>query len=109
LTAEINFFYSSELSEDPISLPVRSHPMWINIVVFILTALFIVAIGIMFLTFKKLKKEKLMKHRVLERINQWTKKVIILEPNPENAQCIADAMVVVNIKSIFPTISKHFT
>jgi fibroblast growth factor receptor 2 len=48
-------------------------------VAIVLGSFFIVAILIMFLTFKKLKHEK-MKHRAMERVNQWTKKVIVLKP-----------------------------
>ena len=45
--------------------------------------LFILAIGIVFIVFKKLKYEKLQKHRAMERVHQWTKKVIILKPNAD--------------------------
>lgn len=35
----------------------------------------------MFFAFKKLKQEKLEKHRAMETVHQWTKKVIIVKPS----------------------------
>jgi fibroblast growth factor receptor 2 len=72
-------FIFQELPNDIIAKPLRNHPVWINIVAMVLGSFFILAILIMFLTFKKLKHEK-MKHRAMERVNQWTKKVIVLKP-----------------------------
>lgn len=44
-------------------------------------ALFLLAIFIMLIGFKKLKREKLEKHRAMETVHQWTKKVIIVKPS----------------------------
>lgn len=46
-------------------------------------ALFLVAIFIMLIGFKKLKHEKLQKHRAMETVHQWTKKVIIVKPSED--------------------------
>lgn len=46
-------------------------------------ALFLIAIFIMLIGFKKLKREKLEKHRAMETVHQWTKKVIIVKPNQD--------------------------
>lgn len=46
-------------------------------------ALFCIAIFIMLIGFKKLKHEKLQKHRAMETVHQWTKKVIIVKPSED--------------------------
>lgn len=46
-----------------------------------LGSFFIIALGIVLITFKKLKHEKLQKHRAMETVHQWTKKVIIVKPS----------------------------
>lgn len=45
--------------------------------------LFLVAIFVMLIGFKKLKREKLEKHRAMETVHQWTKKVIIVKPSDD--------------------------
>lgn len=45
----------------------------------------------MYVQFRKIKHEKLMKHRAMETVHQWTKKIIIVKPavdttNPELMQ-----------------------
>ena len=55
----------------------------INIMAAALGTLFLLAILVMFFTFKKLKQEK-MKHRAMERVNQWTKRVIVVQPSIDN-------------------------
>lgn len=42
---------------------------------------FLFGIFIMLFGFKKLKHEKLQKHRAMETVHQWTKKVIIVKPS----------------------------
>lgn len=44
---------------------------------------FIIASILVYCTFKKLRREK-KKHRAMERVNQWTKKVIIMKPTIDN-------------------------
>lgn len=46
-------------------------------------SLFLIAIFIMLIGFKKLKREKLEKHRAMETVHQWTKKVIIVKPSDD--------------------------
>lgn len=38
----------------------------------------------MFIQFRKIKHEKLMKHRAMETVHQWTKKIIIVKPVADN-------------------------
>ena len=69
---------------DPGIKPIKSNNgTLINIVAAALGTLFLLAILVMFLTFKKLKQEK-MKHRAMERVNQWTKRVIVVQPSVDN-------------------------
>lgn len=71
--------------DEPITEPaLKTHSMWINILALILGSSFIIAIIFMFMIFKKLKHEKLMKHRAMETVHQWTKKVIIVKPATDN-------------------------
>lgn len=44
---------------------------------------FLFGIFIMLFGFKKLKHEKLQKHRAMETVHQWTKKVIIVKPSDD--------------------------
>ncbi|XP_031617261.1 fibroblast growth factor receptor homolog 1-like isoform X2 [Contarinia nasturtii] len=53
------------------------------IIIVSMGALFLIAIFIMLIGFKKLKREKLEKHRAMETVHQWTKKVIIVKPNQD--------------------------
>lgn len=41
-------------------------------------------VGIMVVQFRKIKHEKLMKHRAMETVHQWTKKIIIVKPTTDN-------------------------
>lgn len=54
-----------------------------SIIIISMGALFLVAIFIMLIGFKKLKREKLEKHRAMETVHQWTKKVIIVKPSED--------------------------
>lgn len=56
--------------------------------VFFLFAIFIILFG-----FKKLKHEKLQKHRAMETVHQWTKKVIIVKPSGDEVDSV-DALQV---------------
>lgn len=53
------------------------------IIIISMGALFLVAIFIMLIGFKKLKREKMEKHRAMETVHQWTKKVIIVKPSDD--------------------------
>lgn len=85
------FVFSPELPIDPISAPMNSNPVVTIAIVIICVSFIIIALGIMYVQFRKIKHEKLMKHRAMETVHQWTKKIIIVKPivdttNPELMQ-----------------------
>lgn len=49
---------------------------------------FLFSILVIFIGFKKLKHEKLQKHRAMETVHQWTKKVIIVKPSGDECDGI---------------------
>jgi hypothetical protein len=61
----------------------KVHPKLLYTVACSLGLLFLLAILIIWCTIKKLKKEKI-KARTMECVNQWTKKVIIVQPPADN-------------------------
>ncbi|XP_037030853.1 fibroblast growth factor receptor homolog 1 isoform X4 [Bradysia coprophila] len=69
-----------ELERDPILAPVNSSPVFTIAVIVILGTFIIVTVSIMVIQFRKIKHEKLMKHRAMETVHQWTKKIIIVKP-----------------------------
>lgn len=85
-----------ELPEDdiPTAHPVRHHSTLITVMTMVLSGCFMVLAIIVVIVCKKLKREK-MKHRAMEHVNQWTKKVIVLKQPPvENSiPGVTDAMV----------------
>ncbi|XP_055585021.1 fibroblast growth factor receptor homolog 1-like [Uranotaenia lowii] len=69
----------------PTAHPVRPHSTLIMIMTVVLSGCFMVLAIIVVIVCKKLKREK-MKHRAMEHVNQWTKKVIVLkQPAIENS------------------------
>ncbi|XP_065089880.1 fibroblast growth factor receptor homolog 1-like isoform X2 [Ochlerotatus camptorhynchus] len=73
------------LDDRPISHPVRPHSTLITIMTTVLSGCFLILAIIVVIVCKKLKREK-MKHRAMEHVNQWTKKVIVLkQPAIENS------------------------
>lgn len=69
--------------EKPILAEAKIHPLYINILAVSLGTFFLVAIAVVYIAFKKLKHEKLQKHRAMETVHQWTKKVIIVKPSED--------------------------
>lgn len=73
------------LVDPPIVHPVRPHSTLITIMTTVLSGCFMILAVIVVIVCKKLKREK-MKHRAMEHVNQWTKKVIVLkQPVIENS------------------------
>ncbi|XP_049276749.1 fibroblast growth factor receptor homolog 1-like isoform X2 [Anopheles funestus] len=64
--------------DNPTAHPVRTHSTLIMGMTFFLCVCFLVLAGVVIIVCKKLKREK-MKHRAMEHVNQWTKKVIVLK------------------------------
>ncbi|XP_058128873.1 fibroblast growth factor receptor homolog 1-like [Anopheles ziemanni] len=62
----------------PIAHPVRTHSTLITVMTFVLSVCFLMLAVVVVVVCKKLKREK-MKHRAMEHVNQWTKKVIVLK------------------------------
>lgn len=75
---------SIELDEKPVyAAEHKLNPLYGYITATAMGVLFLVAIFIMFIGAKKLKHEKLQKHRAMETVHQWTKKVIIVKPSDD--------------------------
>ncbi|XP_049547802.1 fibroblast growth factor receptor homolog 1-like isoform X1 [Anopheles darlingi] len=64
--------------DTPTAHPVRTHSVLITVMTFVLCGCFMVLAIVVIVVCKKLKREK-MKHRAMEHVNQWTKKVIVLK------------------------------
>ncbi|XP_058060783.1 fibroblast growth factor receptor homolog 1-like [Anopheles bellator] len=64
--------------DTPTAHPVRTHSTLITVMTFVLCGCFMVLAVVVIVVCKKLKREK-MKHRAMEHVNQWTKKVIVLK------------------------------
>ncbi|XP_053671028.1 fibroblast growth factor receptor homolog 1-like [Anopheles nili] len=64
--------------DNPTAHPVRTQSTVIMVMTFVLSACFMVLAIVVIIVCKKLKREK-MKHRAMEHVNQWTKKVIVLK------------------------------
>ncbi|XP_058467627.1 fibroblast growth factor receptor homolog 1-like isoform X2 [Malaya genurostris] len=84
-----------EFPEDdaPTAHPVRPHSTLITIMTTVLSGCFMILAIIVVIVCKKLKREK-MKHRAMEHVNQWTKKVIVLKQPPieNNIPGVTEAM-----------------
>ncbi|XP_055617279.1 fibroblast growth factor receptor homolog 1-like isoform X2 [Toxorhynchites rutilus septentrionalis] len=69
----------------PMAHPVRQHSTLITIMTAVLSICFLALAIFVIIVSRKLKREK-MKHRAMEHVNQWTKKVIVLkQPVIENS------------------------
>uniref|UniRef100_A0A182QYK6 receptor protein-tyrosine kinase n=1 Tax=Anopheles farauti TaxID=69004 RepID=A0A182QYK6_9DIPT len=64
--------------DTPTAHPVRTHSTLITVMTIFLCFCFMVLASVVIVVCKKLKREK-MKHRAMEHVNQWTKKVIVLK------------------------------
>lgn len=79
------------MPSDPQLAPITSRSGVTVGVVMLLAAFIIIMVAIMVVQYRKIKHEKLMKHRAMETVHQWTKKIIIVKPavdttNPELMQ-----------------------
>lgn len=82
--------------------------MWGYVIAIAIGSLFIVAIIIMYCGFKQLKHEKLQKHRAMETVHQWTKKVIIVKPNDDEVDSGIELQVpIVRIEKQRTTLIQH--
>ncbi|XP_067643570.1 fibroblast growth factor receptor homolog 1 [Eurosta solidaginis] len=65
----------------------RAHPVWTTMAVMVIVLLFLFGSIFIIYVLRKLKHEKLLKHRI-ETVHQWTKKVIIYKPaSSEGSSC----------------------
>ena len=81
-TAESAYLHvvdSLEINSTPYPHHHSSSMTLIKILFFIFMSFFIILAGACMAICKKWKREK-MKHRAMERVNQWTKKVIVVKP-----------------------------
>ncbi|XP_055901915.1 fibroblast growth factor receptor homolog 1-like isoform X2 [Eupeodes corollae] len=81
----------------PISLPIRNHGVWVTIVCVVTILLFLVASTFIVYVLRKLKHEKLLKHR-METVHQWTKKVIIYKPSADPSSPETMIMPIIKIE-----------
>lgn len=73
-------------TDPPVLLLTRNQPLWIIFIAAVLILLFLVSSVFIVYVLRKLKHEKMLKHRI-ETVHQWTKKVIIYKPNAnDNSQ-----------------------
>lgn len=86
----------------------KLHPLWGYVMIIVIGSLFIVAICIMFCGFKKLNEEKQEKHRAMETVHQWTKKVIIVKPSVDEVDSGIDLQLpVIRIEKQRTTLMKQ--
>lgn len=72
---------------------------WYGYLVTFLMVFFVVALGIIMFVWKKYTKTKKLQ-RQMERVNQWTKKVIVVQPCIDSGnQGLADTLVSFNSSS----------
>uniref|UniRef100_A0A182JNW8 receptor protein-tyrosine kinase n=1 Tax=Anopheles christyi TaxID=43041 RepID=A0A182JNW8_9DIPT len=92
--------------DTPTAHPVRTHSTLIMGMTIFLCACFTILAVIVIVVCKKLKREK-MKHRAMEHVNQWTKKVIVLkQPVVESSiPGMSEALVRFALKPTYPTIA----
>lgn len=74
----------TELPVDPVPTKIDADPLirFVGVTVFASFLLLVAIITIV--QVRKIKHDKLMKHRNMERVHQWTKKIIIVRPNDLN-------------------------
>lgn len=102
-------FSLAELDEKPIyAAEHKLHHLWGYGIAIATGLLFIVAIFIMYCGFKQLKHEKQQKHRAMETVHQWTKKVIIVKPSDDEVDSGIDLQVpMVRIEKQRTTLIQH--
>lgn len=81
----------------PISSPIRNNGLWVTIVCVVTILLFLVASTFIVYVLRKLKHEKLLKHR-METVHQWTKKVIIYKPSADPSSPETMIMPIIKIE-----------
>lgn len=98
-----------ELDEKPVYMAEHKlNPLWGYVTAIAIGSLFIVAIFIMYCGFKQLKHEKQQKHRAMETVHQWTKKVIIVKPSEDEVDSGIDLQVpVIRIEKQRTTLIQH--
>lgn len=77
---DIQFMFT-ELDEKPLRTESRFSSLFFSILAISMIVFVVFAICLMLFGFNKLKHEKLQKHRAMETVHQWTKKVIIVKPS----------------------------
>jgi fibroblast growth factor receptor 2 len=81
-----------KLDPEIVTAPMHQNTVY-NYLVISLTFFFVIALIIMALVWKKYTKTKKLQ-RQMERVNQWTKKVIVVQPCIENASPgLSDSLV----------------
>ncbi|XP_034480747.1 fibroblast growth factor receptor homolog 2 [Drosophila innubila] len=76
----------------------RSHPIGSTVTVVIILMLFLLVSSFIVYILRRLRREKLLKHRI-ETVHQWTKKVIIYKPDSlEGSSCAGGDLQIPVIK-----------
>lgn len=84
----VEFFPTDVVSKTP-----TKNNDWYGYLVVFLMVFFVVALGIIMFVWKKYTKTKKLQ-RQMERVNQWTKKVIVVQPCIENGNSgLSDTLV----------------
>jgi predicted negative regulator of RcsB-dependent stress response len=88
--------------ENPIITSVKPND-WYGYLVICLMVFFVLALGIMIIGWKKYTKTKKIQ-RQMERVNQWTKKVIVVQPCVDNGNpAISDTLVSIKTREAAKT------
>lgn len=78
--------------ESVLKTPTKNND-WYGYIVVFLMVFFVVALGIIMIVWKKYTKTKKLQ-RQMERVNQWTKKVIVVQPCTDNGTSgLSDTLV----------------
>ncbi|XP_011193707.1 fibroblast growth factor receptor homolog 1 [Zeugodacus cucurbitae] len=75
----------------------RAHPVWMTVAAIVIVLLFLFGSIFIIYVLRKLKHEKLLKHRI-ETVHQWTKKVIIYKPSSSEGSSCDLQMPVIKIE-----------
>jgi type IV secretory pathway component VirB8 len=80
------------IEEDPKITPAKNSDLYGYILIFLMV-FFVIALAIMMIGWKKYTKTKKIQ-RQMERVNQWTKKVIVVQPCVDNGNpAISETLV----------------
>lgn len=90
-----------ELEVDPEIFPIIHHRS-LHYLALILGVICVICVVTFIVMFKKIKREKQKQRMMSERVNQWTKKVIILKPVDNNNSASSDIIQMPIVK-----IEKH--